>query len=468
VQLVRSIFSRASQSAVAWSFAATGLRLLSGVLLLPLILRRLPSDHLGLWYVFLTLQGIGGLFDLGFSPAVTRAAGYLWAGAQQLRPFGVAPVERNEDAPTAPNHELLNNLVATMRLYYRFFGVASGLVMLFGGGAWIWFKTQNLPDANTLRFCYTVYVLGGFLNATGDLWPALLSGINGVRTAQKILLGSSLISFVVTLGGLLAHFGIWALVLGTVGAGAFMRWVGRSSFIHLVGSSFNRHARPQLQLIAKLWPTAWRSGLMSLGAFFVISANTLICSAFLNLKITASYGLTLSLLAMLTYACSMFTQIKIPLINQFRASARTNDIVELWIQRTRISIVLYIMGALFLLFFGNQILQLIGSKTMLLPRGQLALTLLIIGLEMHHVFYANLIISENQNPFVMPALLSGAATLLLSLVLTPRLGVWGMLLAQGCTQACFNNWWILYRAIRGLGLSWTEYWRRYFQTPIRI
>jgi O-antigen/teichoic acid export membrane protein len=467
-RFLRSGFSRASQSAVAWSLLAAAFRALAGVLVLPLMVRKIPSQHLGLWYVFLTLQGIGSLFDLGFSPAVTRAAGYLWASAQELKPFGVAAIEKSEEARIAPNYTLLNSLVATMRLYYRFFGVTSGLIMLVAGGAWIWFKTQTLPDANNLRLCYAVFVLGGFLNATGDLWPALLSGINGVRIAQKILLGAASISLVVSLGGLFANFGIWALVLGTVGAGAFTRWGGRSFFIRLAGPNFDSRVHPKFDLIARLWPTAWRSGLMTLGEFFVISANTLICSAFLNLEITASYGLSLSILAMLTYSSYMFTNIKVPLINQFRASARTNDIVELWIQRTRVSMAAYVTGALFLLFFGNQILQLIGSKTLLLPQGQLALALLVIGLQMHNVLYTNLIITENQNPFVAPALLSGGAIFLLSLLLTPRLGVWGMLLAQGCTQACFNNWWIPSRAIRGLGLSWTEYWRRYFQTPIRI
>src|SRR5205807_2530818 len=241
-------------------------------------------EHLGLWYVFLTLQDIGNLFDLGFSPAVTGAAGYLWAGAEQLKPFGVAAIEKREEAPIGPNHTLLNSLVATMRLYYRFFGVTSGLVMLVAGGAWIWFKTQNIPGANNLRLCYAVFVLGGFLNATGDLWPALLSGINGVQIAQRILFGAALINFVITLGGLLADFGIWALVLCTVGAGALIRWGGRSFFIQLAGPNFDSRARIRFDLIATLWPTAWRSGLMSLGAFFVISANTLICSAFLNLK----------------------------------------------------------------------------------------------------------------------------------------------------------------------------------------
>lgn len=460
--------SRASQSAVAWSLFATAFRLLSGVLVLPLIVRILPSDHLGLWYVFLSLQGLAALFDLGFSPAVTRAAGYLWGGAQQLKKFGVAHVETEDRTKPEPNYPLLTSLVATMRLYYRFFGIGTGLIMLVVGGAWIWIKTQSFPDAASLRACYAVFVFGGFLNATGDLWPALLSGINGVRAAQKILVGSAFINFVATVGGLLAHFGIWSLVIATVGAGAFIRWAGRAAFFQLATAKLDRQSPPNFQLIGTLWPTAWRSGLVSLGGFLVISANTLICSAFLDLKQTASYGLSLSLIAILAYASSTFIQIKMPLVNQLRASHQTNQIIELWIQRTRISIVVFVLGGLLLLFGGNFALQTIGAKTLLLPQAQLAFALLIFGLEMHHTLYANLIISENQNPFVAPSLLSGTAILVLSLILTPRLGIWGMLLAQGFIQACFNNWWPIWRALRGLKISWTEYWQRYLRTPIRI
>lgn len=467
MQFVRSTVLKATQSAVAWSLLAKGFRLLSGVLVLPLVVRKLPADHLGLWYVFLSLQGIASLFDLGFSPTVTRVAGYLWGGAKELRKFGLASAEDNRDKPQ-PNYRLLSGLVATMRLYYRLFGITSGAVMLLAGGAWIWLKTEQLPDAGSLRLCYAVFVFGGFLNATGDLWPALLSGINGVRAAQKILFGSALINLAIIVGGLLVHLGIWSLVLATMGAGMFIRLAGRLVFLETATSSLDRHSRPDLHLIATLWPTAWRSGLVSLGAFLVLSANTLICSAFLGLKSTASYGLSLNVITLLAAASSTFVQMKLPFVNQLRAINRTNDIVELWIQRTRLSIVVYIFGASILLVAGNLGLETIGAKTLLLPRAQLGMALLIFGLEMHHSLYAGLVISENQNPFVLPALLSGGATLLLSVLLTPRLGIWGMLLSQGLVQGCFNNWWTVYRAVRGLDIPWIEYWRRFLFFPIRI
>jgi hypothetical protein len=78
---------------------------------------------------------------------------------------------------------------------------------------------------------------------------------------------------------------------------------------------------------------------------------------------------------------------------------------------------------------------------------------------MHHSLYAELVYSENVNPFVKPALISGVAIIILSMLLTPRFGVWGMLLASGLVQLCYNNWWPVLRAIRGLGPAGQNYWR---------
>ena len=185
---LQTAIRRTARSAAAWGFLATAMRVFSGILVLPLMLRTLPSDHLGIWYVFLSLQGIAALFDLGFAPAVTRAVGYIWAGASELRHFGVATLDNARSSPH-PNYPLLNELVSTMRLYYRVFGVATAIVMFIGGVAWIWHKTIILPDANTLRWGYGVVVVGAILNSTGDLWPDLLDVSNGVHREQHLLLG---------------------------------------------------------------------------------------------------------------------------------------------------------------------------------------------------------------------------------------------------------------------------------------
>ena len=56
-----------------------------------------------------------------------------------------------------------------------------------------------------------------------------------------------------------------------------------------------------------------------------------------------------------------------------------------------------------------------------------------------------------------PALISGVAIVGLSYFLLPRYGIWGMLLSVGVVQASFNNWWTVYRGLRGLNLKPTQF-----------
>ena len=62
---------RIYQSAIAWNFLSTFLRVGAGVIILPMILRTMPPEQLGLWYVFGTLGAFATLLDFGFEPTVT-------------------------------------------------------------------------------------------------------------------------------------------------------------------------------------------------------------------------------------------------------------------------------------------------------------------------------------------------------------------------------------------------------------
>jgi hypothetical protein len=124
--------------------------------------------------------------------------------------------------------------------------------------------------------------------------------------------------------------------------------------------------------------------------------------------------------------------------------------------RPRLGLALFTFaaGALVLLAFGGPLLAMLNTQTQLLPASLLATLLLIQLLELHHSLYGELVYTENVNPFVKPALISGVAIIILSVLLTPRLGVWGMLLATGLVQLCFNNWWPGPASDSWLGRRW--------------
>jgi O-antigen/teichoic acid export membrane protein len=460
---MRQLVQRVLRSAIGWSLIAAALRFGSALLLLPFILWRIPSDELGLWYVFISLGALAALMDLGFAHAATRSAGYLWAGSRMLLPFGIELADPMLEAdntgstiPRQPNLPMLSNLVASLRVYYLSAGGLLLLLLTTAGGAWIWHESVGLANAHSIRFAFLAYAVGVSLGFANSLWPSLLAGINAVKEAQQITAACLLVYFCLAVAGLLAGLGMWALVIGTIVAGFAERFIGRTVFYRLVPL---RSGKFDGSVLRALWPNAWRTAAVGLGAFMIFQANILICSAFLDLRTTASYGLSLQAVALLAGVSSIWVRVKLPTIHHLRAQGMVERIPAIFRQRIVFALLTFGAGAAILLFLGRPLLELLNTRTQLLPAALLATLLLIQLLEMHHSLYGELVYSENVNPFVKPALISGGAIIILSVLLTPRLGVWGMLLASGLVQLCFNNWWPVLRAIRGLGPAGRNYWR---------
>ena len=460
---MRQLVQRVSRSAISWSLIAAGLRFGSALLLLPLILWRVPSDELGLWYVFVSLGSLAALMDLGFAHAATRSVGYLWAGSRMLLPFGIdlpdPKLEGNASGGAIdrqPNFPMLADLVESLRVYYFSVGGVLALLLTTIGGAWIWHKSAGLANAHSIRLAFLAYAIGVSLGFANSLWPSLLAGIGAVKEAQQITAACLLANFCLAATGLLAGLGMWALVIGTVVAGLAERLIGRTVFYWLVPRLSGKF---EFSVLRVLWPNAWRTAAVGLGAFMIFQANTLICSAFLDLPTTASYGLSLQGVSLLVGVSSIWVSARLPMINQLRAQGKVERIPTMFRQRIVFALLTFGIGAAALLLLGRPLLELFHARTQLLPTALLATLLLIQLLEMHHSLYGELVYSENVNPFVKPALISGGAIIILSVLLTPWLGVWGMLLASGLVQLSFNNWWTVLRAIRGLGPAGQNYWR---------
>ena len=446
------VFSRRIfESAVVWTLLSTFLRVGASVFVLPLVLRQLPAEHLGMWYVFGSLAGFAALLDLGFETTISRMTSYVWAGASRLTAFGFHDPGSEAETSHEPNRALFCDLLATLRAYYLALGSAVLLLMSLGGGAWIWSKTAHLPDAATVRWAWLVYSLGTTLNFVGGRWPALLGGIDQIRIAQQVSVVGLIFYYAIAVAGLTLGYGLWALVAAMFTMGVVARSLGRVVFSRLAELPGGVPApRFHPEIFAAIWPNAWRTGLVSLGAFLIVQANTLVCSAVLGLTATASYGISFQLASMLAGVSAVWVQVKLPQINQLRLRGEVEEISHLFARRIRWTIVFFLVGALGIVFIGPAVLHLLGSRTPLLPLGPLAVLLVIQFLEVHHSQYAHLVLTENRNPFLKPALLSGLAVVALSVWLTPHLGVWGLLIAAGGVQACFNNWWTVLRGIRGL------------------
>ena len=74
---------------IIWSYIAKFFQIGAGFITLPLILRLLSSEEIGMNYLMLTISSMVALLDFGFSPQFGRNFTYVYSGASRLLKQGV-------------------------------------------------------------------------------------------------------------------------------------------------------------------------------------------------------------------------------------------------------------------------------------------------------------------------------------------------------------------------------------------
>jgi hypothetical protein len=108
-----ALLNRLRSSTVVWSWVFNGFRTATGLILLPLVLRKLSTPELGMYYVFLSQVALAPVIDFGFSPTILRFVSYAMGGAQTIQAHGVS-----KGADSGPNFGLLWQLFYTTRALY--------------------------------------------------------------------------------------------------------------------------------------------------------------------------------------------------------------------------------------------------------------------------------------------------------------------------------------------------------------
>lgn len=444
---IRKIFG----SATFWAMIGVALRVGNGLITLPIALRVLSPSELGLYYTFLSLTGLALLIDFGFSQTISRNAAFAKGGASEFYATGLPEI--NDDCE--PNWKLLANLLSTVKKWYNYLGVILIVLMIIPGTAYLTPIIKNVGSVNSYIGCWWLLAVATGFSFSSSYWISLLFGIGSTRSASYINVVSQFTGLLLLVALLLSGFGLWSYGISTCISTTILYWMSKRAFSRDAREVFdvkfeeNNYAR----VFSRLWPMAWRQGLVMLGAFMVQRGNTLICSTKIGLHETAKYGLTLNVLNLVFQVAAIPLSLAWPTIASLRVKRDVISIKSIFFPRLCIGIAFSLAAILVLFFYGNNILVAINAKTTLLGSGTLLLLSLVLYLEFQHSQFAGLVVSENVNPFVFAALISGTAICLISWWAATRYGLFGMIAAQGGVQLLYNNWWPIVRGMRGLSLN---------------
>ena len=115
--------------------------------------------------------------------------------------------------------------------------------------------------------------------------------------------------------------------------------------------------------------------------------------------------------------------------------------------------------ALIVFFAGDAFLQWKGAHTRLIQPRFLAFYLIYLAQQLFYVQFGTLAFTENVVPLFKISLFTGLGVLVCSLILTWRLGLWGLLVAPFLVEVACSSWFTVRRGFQGQPLSVGRFWR---------
>jgi len=447
----RAILDRLRSSTVVWSWLYNGARLASGILLLPLVLRKLPEAELGMYYVLLSLVALVPLVDFGFGPTIGRFVSYAMGGAEAIQAHGIA----KRGTSSAPNYDLLWQLLFTTRRLYGILVLVLFVVLGLWGTYMVELRIQETASPALTRLAWGVTFVSALFDIYAGWWGVYLSNMNQVLAATRIGLLSMATRLTIACGLLLLGAGLLSLPVGSFCGSLLSRTLSRRRCLHLLAG----HPRPSavhlMEYLRILWPNSWRVGVYFISGYLIVNANTAICLRVLGLAANAQYGLSVQLAGIAASMSAVWTNVRWPIIGQYLSRHDFTAVHRAFRPRLLLQILTFFLLAGGLVVCGPLLLRWFGNHKTMLPSGWLVLLLANSFLETQYTLWTTLIFAQNRTPFLWFAVVSNVLSLTLSqaLIHFTSLGLGALVLGPLLAGSLFNYWyWPAYGA-RTLGTS---------------
>lgn len=423
-----------------WNYAATIMRVLSGIIILPITLRLLPPEEMGLWAIFLSLTTITSLLDFGFASSFARNVTYVFSGVKELKANGYGEVEEGH-----VDYGLLKSLLSSMKFFYGIIALIFLLIFVIASPFYFLpildkYSGDHMP-------VLVAWLLFGFVLAY-ELYTYyygnILTGCGKIKAMQQITVLAQSVRIVLTIIMLQFGLGLLALVLGILIGDVVNRILCYKTFYDANTKKNLRAVQSgkAIEVIKIIAPNSIKIGLNVLGGFLRSKAIVLIAPYYITLADLGSFGISRTMVDVITSLGGTWFVTFYPQLSQYIVHNRMSDVKRLYIKSILVSIAAFAILGCGMMLLGNPILVLIKSKTFLLCGSYLLLMLLFSFLEQNQGIATNILLAQNEVPFFKSALLSGINTVLIFWIMLKftHLGILSMILSSGIALSVYVNW----------------------------
>ncbi|MEY2921648.1 MAG: hypothetical protein RL108_257 [Bacteroidota bacterium] len=430
-----------SKKDVYWGYFAQIFSISSGLITLPLILRSLSADEIGMNYLLLTLGSLVNLFDFGFTAQFSRNIAYVFSGAQVLKKEGVDII-----VSSSINYRLLSTMILTAKFLYKRLAFFVFMLLLTFGTWYIYFITNGFQKINYSFQIWAIFSISCFFNIFYSYYSSLLIGKGLIKESNKAFVYSKVVSIALTFLFLYLGLGLLGVVLSNLIGPFVNRYISYHYFftkdILEKIQCFNISKTEKIELFEILWFNAKRIGLVFIGSYAINKLSIFLAGLFLNLPEIASYGLMIQIFGLLSTCSSVFFSVSQSRFASLRTQNNTKSLLKDFAFTMNIYYLTFFLGAIGISFFGSFFLQLFESSVAIPSSFILVLYAVTLFLEGNHSNFATFIVTKNDVPFVKSSLFAGffiAFGDYLVLKYTDK-GIIGLVAVQFLVQFSYANW----------------------------
>lgn len=448
-----------SKKDIFWGYFAQFFSIASGIITLPLILRMLSKEEIGLNYLLLTFGSLVSLFDFGFASQFGRNISYIFGGAQSLQKEGVEVLDNS----TGVNYRLLATMIHTAQFVYRRIGLVVLTTMLTFGTWYVYEVTNGFHSVENTLIIWLVYSFSVFFEIFYSYYTALLVGKGMIMESRKAIVYARLVYVVLAFVFLYLGFGLIGVVIANFIAPFFNRIISYRFFfteeLKIKINSYVISKQEKIDLFNVVWHNARKLGLVFIGAYAINKFSLFLAGLYLPLSDIASYGLMIQLVGLISIVSGTFFAINQSRFSALRVNGDDKKLLKEFAYSMNVYYLLFVLGAVFLIFVGPWLFSAIGANAKLPSVLTMGVFTLIVLLEGNHSNFAGFIITNNSIPFVKSSLVAGVAIVLgdyFSLTCTTY-GVLGLVLVQGLCQVVYANWKWPYVVCSEFGISFFSF-----------
>src|SRR5699024_9402358 len=196
------------------------------------------------------------------------------------------------------------------------------------------------------------------------------------------------------------------------------------------------------EILKKILPNTFRQGLISISNYINLRSTTLLSSAFLGLNVTASLGLVLQIINLITVVANTFFNTFLPQFSSYRVKKEYGLLKSTFKKAIVMNYFIIFVTFVIVLFAGDFLLSIINSNVKLLHWPFTLVIMAYMFLYNNHSIFATFISTKNILPHYKAFFISSLIVLVLQITLMNVFepNIWYLIVPILVVQLAYNNW----------------------------